>query len=74
MTLTGTAGTFLTKWLLGRAAYFATLLGLMGTLTCIGQNLANVLVNRVIVRLNPENVIGKAYFLAGVTTLDILDR
>jgi hypothetical protein len=74
MALAGPTGTFLTEWLLGRTTHFASFFRLMGTLTSICQDLANVLIDSVIVWLYSENAFRQANFIASISTFDIFDR
>ena len=59
--------------LTGRAGDFATLLGLVGTLTLVSEVLLHVEINGMLVGIDCEHLIGELSLATGVLTLDIVD-
>ena len=73
VTVTGTAATLLATELLGRASDFTSLFSLMGSLALVGQELLNIEINGMLVRLGDgEDLIVKGHLATGVLTLNVI--
>ena len=66
---TSTARTLLTLELAGRTCNLVALLGLVGTLTLIGQVLLHVEIDSVVISLHAEDCVRKNYLTTGLFSL-----
>ena len=71
--MTGSAAAFLTAHFLGAVADLGTVLGLVCSLTLVGQVLLNVEIDRVVVRLDAEDSRIQGYFLSRFGSVDFVN-